>query len=131
MEPLTVDPRRPAPPSRQLVEGFLDRIASGVLGPGERLPSVRALAADVLVNPNTVGKAYRDLEALGVAAGRSGSGVYVTDDARERARELRGSETRDDLVRAWGAARAAGHRQDDLLTLLGVEPAVASEGNER
>lgn len=131
MEPLSVDPRRAAPPSRQLVEGFLDRIASGALGPGERLPSVRALAADVLVNPNTVGKAYRDLESLGVAAGRTGSGVYVTADARERARQLRGAETRDDLLRAWGAARSAGHRESDLLTLLGVEPAGASEGNER
>ncbi|MEZ6009974.1 MAG: GntR family transcriptional regulator [Planctomycetota bacterium] len=100
-------------------------------GAGERLPSVRALAADVLVNPNTVRKAYRDLEALGVAAGRTGSGVYVTDDARERPRaapEARPATT--SYAPRKGAARAAGPSRERLADAAGVEPAVASE-NER
>ena len=60
-----VDPHSETPPSRQLVDSVLDAMARGELGADGRLPSIRAMAADVLVNPNTVGKAYRELEHLG------------------------------------------------------------------
>ena len=122
MQPVTVDPRRATPPSQQLVEALLDRIAGGVLGVDDRLPSVRVLAAEVLVNPNTVGKAYRELEALGVVQGRSGSGVYVTRRGPRIAEALRQAATRDAFVRAYEAACAAGHRTDDLLALLAATP---------
>ena len=58
---LRVDPNSTVPPSQQLVAAVLDAIARGELRPGDKLPAVRALAAQVLVNPNTVGKAWRDL----------------------------------------------------------------------
>ncbi|MBL8897988.1 MAG: GntR family transcriptional regulator, partial [Planctomycetes bacterium] len=62
---LRVDSTSTVPPSRQLVEGVLDAIARGALEEGARLPSVRELAAEALVNPNTVAKAYRELQWLG------------------------------------------------------------------
>lgn len=128
MDTIPVDPRRATPPSQQLVEGLLDRIAGGDLGPDDRLPSVRALAAEVLLNPNTVGKAYRELEVLGVVQGRSGSGVYVTRRGPRIAEALRQAATRDAFVRAYEAARAAGHGTDDLLALLGATPQAARGG---
>ncbi|MDA1195959.1 MAG: GntR family transcriptional regulator, partial [Planctomycetota bacterium] len=67
---IRVDPSRATPPSRQIVEAILDEIARGHFSAGARLPSVRGLAAEALVNPNTVGKAYRELELLGVSEGR-------------------------------------------------------------
>lgn len=54
-------------------------IASGRLNEGDQLPTVRGLAEQLLVNPNTVARAYRDLEAAGVVTSRRGSGVFVAD----------------------------------------------------
>jgi len=109
-----VDPSRATPPSRQLVEAVLDRIAGGVWKAGDRLPSVRGLAADALVNPNTVGKAYRELEAMGVVAGRNGAGVFVTPRGPAAARAARRGETLERLLVALAAALEAGHAPDAL-----------------
>jgi GntR family transcriptional regulator len=112
---LTVDTSRAAPPSRQLVEGVLDGLAGGVIAPGERLPSVRGLAAEALVNPNTVGKAYRELEALGVVEGRAGAGVFVTEAGPGIARRKRRGATLVDVRRALKVALQAGHDPEDLV----------------
>ena len=95
MDSRPIDPHSDSPPSRQIVERVLDAVARGELTAGDRLPSVRALAADALVNPNTVGKAYRELESLGVTAGKNGSGVYVTARGPAIARRLRQATTLD------------------------------------
>lgn len=57
------------------------RIASGTLSPGDALPSVRALAKQLRVNPNTVVRAYRELEFRGLVVTRHGEGTFVADDA--------------------------------------------------
>ena len=106
---IRVDPTRATPPSRQIVEAVLDRIAGGALGAGDRLPSVRGLAADALVNPNTVGKAYRELEVLGVVAGRNGAGVFVTPKGPLKARKERRAVTLETLTQAVACALCAGH----------------------
>ena len=132
MEPIRVDANDAVPPSRQIVEAVMDRIASGQTGPGERLPSVRELAVAAMVNPNTVGKAYRDLGFLGVVASRSGSGVFVTDDAPEIARRERRGATLDAFRRAASLALRAGHEADALLAELealsgGIRAALTGE----
>lgn len=114
---IRVDPSRATPPSRQLVEAVLDRIARGEWGAGDKLPSVRGLAAEALVNPNTVGKAYRELEMLGVVAGRNGAGVFVTEAGPALAAAERMEATLGELHSALEAALAAGH---DVATLQGV-----------
>lgn len=111
---LRVDPSLPTPPSRQIVEGVLDRMAAGLLRPGERLPSVRGLAAEALVNPNTIHKAYRDLEALGAVEGRSGAGVFVTERGPAVAREARRGATLERVRDALWTALGAGHDADVL-----------------
>jgi GntR family transcriptional regulator len=111
---LRVDPSRPLPPSAQLVEGVLDALARGQLAAGEQLPTVRGLADEVVVNPNTVARAYRDLEALGVVEGRHGSGVFVTEEGPAIARRERRGATVLDLQRAVQAAVAVGHEPGDL-----------------
>lgn len=57
------------------------RIASGALAPGDGLPSVRALAKQLRINPNTVVRAYRELEFRGLVETRHGEGTFVTEDA--------------------------------------------------
>jgi len=122
-----VDPGAHVPPSVQIVEAILDRLAAGRFAPGDRLPSVRSLAVDVLVNPNTVGKAYAELERLGVVEGRNGSGVYVTDVGPARATELRRAATLAELADAVRRARRAGHGAD---VIGAVVQEIAAEGQE-
>jgi GntR family transcriptional regulator len=120
-----VDPNAHVPPSVQIVAAVLDAVACGGFAVGDRLPSVRALAVDVLVNPNTVGKAYAELERLGVVAGRNGSGVYVTEAGPERAVELRSAATLAEFADAVRAALRAGH---ELGTLARVMDEVGVQG---
>ncbi len=115
---LRVDPSRPESPSRQLVDAVLFALAKGDLAVGDRLPSVRTLAAEALVNPNTVGKAYRELELLGVVEGRSGAGVFVTSEGPALARKDRRGRTLDGLRQAVEAALAAGHDPERILALV-------------
>jgi GntR family transcriptional regulator len=110
-----IDPRRDAPPSRQIVEAVLDAVASGALTPDAKLPSVREMAAQALVNHNTVARAYRDLEQLAVVEGHNGRGVFVTRDAVRIARRVRQSETLAAFERALDHALRSGHALDDLL----------------
>jgi GntR family transcriptional regulator len=60
------------------------RIASGALASGDALPSVRALAKQLRINPNTVVRAYRELEFRGLVETRHGEGTFVTEDAGAR-----------------------------------------------
>lgn len=75
---LAVDPDSASPPFRQLHDAVLQGIASGRLRPGQKLPTIRALAAQVDVAVNTVASAYRLLETAGVIEGRGRSGTFVT-----------------------------------------------------
>ena len=67
-------------------------IVSGKLKPGDKLPSVREVSEIITVNPNTVAKAYRDLEVMGIVYTRRGMGVYISRDAHERCRGYCGSD---------------------------------------
>ncbi|MEQ8763616.1 MAG: GntR family transcriptional regulator [Planctomycetota bacterium] len=115
---ITVDTSGSSPPSVQIVEAILDRVASGELTPGTQLPSVRGLASAVLVNPNTVGRAYRDLAQMGVVRGRSGSGVFVTEEGPGIARDLRSAATLEAVSQAVTEALRAGHSPEHILQVV-------------
>ena len=72
-----LDYRDARPIYLQIVEGYRAQILSGVLQPGEKLPSVRELAMELSINPNTIQRAYRQLEALGWIATVPGKGCFV------------------------------------------------------
>jgi DNA-binding transcriptional regulator YhcF (GntR family) len=76
---IRLDPASRTPLSAQLREAIVARVVSGRLAPGERLPPVRDLAAGLAVAPNTVAKAYRELEAAGYLVGRGRRGTFVAD----------------------------------------------------
>jgi len=83
----------------QLMEQVKHSIETGALRPGEQLPGIRPLAVELVINPNTVAKAYRELEHEGVIELRQGAGAFVSGNAR--AKELM------DKVRAGQAVVAA------------------------
>jgi GntR family transcriptional regulator len=76
----TVDPRSGVPLYLQLIEQVKRHVALGSLGPGEQLPTVKALALDLTINPNTVARAYRDLERDGVIETSPGRGSFVSSN---------------------------------------------------
>jgi GntR family transcriptional regulator len=68
----------------QLVEHLKHAIETGTIKAGDQLPSVRKMAEDLLINPNTVVRAYRDLDAEGILELRHGSGVFVRESVSAR-----------------------------------------------
>ena len=74
-----IDLRSPVPPFEQIRARIADLVAAGELPAGTRLPSVRALAGDLGIAPNTVVRAYRELEAEGVVRTARGKGTVVAD----------------------------------------------------
>ena len=90
---ISIDQKSGVPLYRQIIESVNFAIARGDLAPGDRLPTVRRLAVDLEVNPNTVVRAYREMEIQGVLDTQQGSGTFVTDrqpevDSVERRRML-------------------------------------------
>jgi GntR family transcriptional regulator len=73
-----LDPTSGVPTYLQLVQQVENALRLGYLKPGDQLPKVRDAVADLAINPNTVLKAYRDLEHKGLASGRPGQGTFVT-----------------------------------------------------
>ena len=77
-----LDYRDARPIYAQIMEDFKEQISSGVLLPGERLPSVRDLAGKLAINPNTIQRAYRQLEMEGWIVTVPGKGCFVCSDQR-------------------------------------------------
>src|SRR5213080_1090940 len=73
----------------QIVQQVRYLVAAGRLAPGEELPPIRALAEQLLINPNTVARAYRELETAGVVTKRRTAGTYVSDAGSPLARAER------------------------------------------
>jgi len=67
------------PVYRQIIDAVLGGIASGALQAGDQLPTVRQLAVDLSINPNTVVRAYRELEIRGILSTQQGTGTFITD----------------------------------------------------
>lgn len=76
---LTIDPNSHVPIYLQIVEGFRSALASGVIQTGDALPSLRTLGLELLVNPNTVQRAYDELEREGLIYSRRGVGMFVAE----------------------------------------------------
>lgn len=90
----TGDPR---PISKQIVDGVRRAVATGELAPGAQLPSVRGLAVQLSINPNTVAKAYAELTAEGWLESRQGLGLYVAPP-RQRLSEEEREKRMDEAV---------------------------------
>jgi GntR family transcriptional regulator len=106
----------------QLVERLKHAIATGAIRAGEQLPSVRKMAEDLLINPNTVVRAYRDLESEGIVELRHGSGVFVRDSVEARAEVMRKAEP---IIRgALDRLEALELGEDDVRRLMENELAV-------
>ena len=76
----TLNNKSGVPYYRQIVNQVTFGVANNLLSPGERLPTVRALAVDLQVNLNTIVKAYSELELRGIVATQQGTGTFITEN---------------------------------------------------
>jgi GntR family transcriptional regulator len=114
----------------QLVQQVKQALRVGLLAPGDQLPKVRDVAQSLAINPNTVLKAYRELEIEGLAEGRPGVGTFVS---RSLAGESLGrqAELRNELVAWLVRAEAAGLSADDVVALVETTMRAALTGIPR
>ncbi len=90
---LRLNPASGVPLYLQLIEQVKHAIETGAIETGEQLPSVRKMAEDLLINPNTVARAYRDLEQEGIIELKHGSGAFITDSVTARAKIMTKAQT--------------------------------------
>lgn len=113
-----LDLRSGVPVYRQIIDQVRAGMASGTLSAGDQLPTVRQLAVDLAINPNTVLRAYRELELGGLLETQQGTGTFITQkkvkrDEAERARQL--SQLAAEFLSRAGAA---GFTAEELLEQL-------------
>ncbi|MFL5243566.1 MAG: GntR family transcriptional regulator [Gemmataceae bacterium] len=108
----TIHPESPVPIYEQIVAQVTFSIASGALEPGTLIPSVRDLAGKLLVHPNTVARAFQELERRGIVTAKRGRGMEVTRIApqvcREHRRDILRGRIRQALREAASSALPAG-----------------------
>lgn len=114
------------PVYRQIIDQVRGAIASGVLAAGSQLPTVRQLAVDLAINPNTVVRAYRELELGGLLDSHQGTGTFISAQKIPRAEAERDRQLGQIVSDAVARAGAAGFTIEELaeqLRKLAIEAA--------
>jgi len=115
---LSVDLKSGVPLYRQIIDQVKSGIATGALGPGDRLPTVRQLSVDLSVNPNTVSRAYNELELTGLVETHMGSGTFIGHKRVERD-EVEHRRILDQICQEFlSRASSHGFTLDDILDNL-------------
>ncbi|HSM77352.1 MAG TPA: GntR family transcriptional regulator [Bryobacteraceae bacterium] len=119
------------PVYRQIIDQVMAGIAAGRLAPGNQLPTVRQLAVDLAINPNTVTRAYREMEIRGVLETQQGSGTFISQ--REIQRDDVERQRRLDQITGEFVARAGseGFEVQDLLDRLNALQKESAKSGKR
>ncbi len=104
---MSIDPASPTPVFQQIAEHVQRLVAAGVFRAGELIPSVRVMALELRVNPNTVQRAYQTLEADGLVEVRKGIGMVVTNNGATTAKGRSLAAVQDAFRRGIRTGRAA------------------------
>lgn len=116
---LSINIHSSVPVYKQIENHIQFAVASGTLDPGDRLPPVHELGKTLGINFNTVVKAYRDLEVLGLIYTRRGRGCFVETDAPDKCRDLCRTRMVRQLHEIVQEAKAAGMSKKDLALVIG------------
>ena len=103
---------------RQLIDQIRRAVAQGQLRSGERLPSVRQLSRDLVVNPNTIARAYTELEREGTLVAQQGRGVFIADPGTDLTKKARRKQLGEQLDRLFVEAVHLGFTSDELLKMV-------------
>ena len=118
---LKPNPSSGVPIYLQLMEQVKHAIETGALKPGEQLPSIRPLAEELVMNPNTVAKAYRELEHAGIIELRQGAGAFVSNKAptQQDAERLKAAQAL--VAQGIQRLRERGITDDEIRRLIEAE----------
>lgn len=100
----------------QIVNGFIRMKALGLVESGEQMPSVRQLAVELSVNPNTIQKAYQMLESNGIIYSVKGKGSFISSDAAADIAVIKSAKK--DFRRAAVSAKELGLKRDELIEII-------------
>jgi len=114
---LRIDSRSGLPPYLQIVQQVKHALRLGLLVPGDQMPTIRELVASLAINPNTVLKAYRELEMEGLVGGRPGQGTFVLE-ALPGASQVDLAEMRMSLERWLTRAKELGMDEESIVALF-------------
>ena len=112
-----LDSRSGVSPYLQLIHQVRQALRLGLLSEGDQLPTVKDVVARLAINPNTVLKAYKELEHTGLVAARPGVGTFVTATLRDGSLAAH-APLRRDLIRWLGKARRAGLDEESIEALF-------------
>jgi GntR family transcriptional regulator len=134
---LRISPSDGKPIYKQIVEQVMYLVAAGRLERGDELPPIRTLAEQLLINPNTVARAYRELETAGVLVKRQGAGTYVADAGSPLAEEERTRILTERIDQLLALASQLAIGADTLMALirdrsqaLTIDPVPRGEAND-
>jgi GntR family transcriptional regulator len=127
--PSDIDPNSPIPIFSQIVDQVIFEVASGSLSVGDLIPSVRELGQRLTVHPNTVARAYQELERQGVVTARRGRGMEVTAEAPQRCRAKRQDIVRERIRAALREAVSSAMQSDEITRLVQEELAHVNGAN--
>ena len=113
-----IDAMKAEPVFQQLVNQVKKGMAHGQLKPGDRLPTVREMAAELLVNPNTVQKAYQELIRDGLIFSRKGMGNFITSFGDIHQRSIRAGEILNLIDHLYVESRLSGLTFEELESMI-------------
>lgn len=125
---ISIDYRDPRPIYLQIKDSLRRLILSGTLPPGTRLPSVRSLATSLTINPNTIQRAYRELEAEGCIFSIAGKGSFAADLKLPCSKEQ--AEAVQRLLADVQALYALGFDRERIISLIGTNSAAEAAEKE-
>ncbi len=115
---LHIAPDGGVPIYQQIVNQMKYLLASGRLAPGDEVPPIRTLAEQLLINPNTVARAYRELEVMGLFTKRQGAGTYVSGKGSPLAQEERLRILREKVDALLAEAEQLGVSVEEVSRLI-------------
>ena len=115
---LKVDPRSSTPIYEQVELGIKELILKGALKSGEKVPSVRELASILMINPNTISKAYGELEREGIIETLRGKGTFVTDNFKGKVDAKKMDYIVNELKKLILEASCGGVNQEEFIDIV-------------
>lgn len=115
---ISVDIRSRTPIYEQIIQSIKELVVKGIMEPGEKLPSVRELAKDMTLNPNTVQKAYQELERQGLIVTFRGKGTFVNLEIEMGQEKERVKRLKDEMKKLMIEAKTLGMEKEEVVKIV-------------
>ena len=115
---IKIDSRNSRPIYEQIIDSIKENILKGILRPGDKLPSVREMSSMITANPNTVSRAYMELERQGVTETLRGKGTFVSSNYKPKVEEESMEKLKDDIKKIIVEAYYMGIEKEDMIEII-------------